>query len=436
MNLASMSRGWPLIAALALVSNARLEAQSFDFQLQPSVSQLNLAMDTDLATPGQLIGDYDVSTNPGGTRTLPGLFGGGTNEPIPLDLTIQAQVSLADGPAGGFSMDVDTQLALFELSQLDLQLGSGGSPGDADLGLLLDFDTFRSFAPDSLFLGGIPITLPLGTAAVGQASLVQQGTAIGSLTPNGAGWDLSVLALVELQMDLDINGTITPVGPIPLALPLVGTLELAAGTANVAIQALLQDSATLPTTGLVITDQPFALPTILPPGGTANVLYSGEVTSIFYVLDLDLALFAFSPPACGASSFCTAAPNSVGPGALMGTNGQHSVAQNQFELSAGPVPSQPGLFFYSEAQTNGGAGLPFGNGLRCVGAGGFAIIRLPVLAASGGSFHYTPDLGAPPSASGTILGGSVWNFQCWYRDPAAGGASFNLSDGISVRFCP
>ncbi len=28
------------------------------------------------------------------------------------------------------------------------------------------------------------------------------------------------------------------------------------------------------------------------------------------------------------------------------------------------------------------------------------------------------------------------NFQCWFRDPAAGGTGFNLSDGVSATFVP
>ena len=32
--------------------------------------------------------------------------------------------------------------------------------------------------------------------------------------------------------------------------------------------------------------------------------------------------------------------------------------------------------------------------------------------------------------------GSTRNFQYWYRDSAAGGANFNLSDGLSVELLP
>jgi hypothetical protein len=38
-------------------------------------------------------------------------------------------------------------------------------------------------------------------------------------------------------------------------------------------------------------------------------------------------------------------------------------------------------------------------------------------------------------AAGQITAGSTWNFQFWFRDPVAGGASFNLSDGLEVTFC-
>jgi formylglycine-generating enzyme required for sulfatase activity len=35
-----------------------------------------------------------------------------------------------------------------------------------------------------------------------------------------------------------------------------------------------------------------------------------------------------------------------------------------------------------------------------------------------------------------IVNGSTWNFQAWYRDPAALGSGFNLSDGYEIAFAP
>ena len=48
----------------------------------------------------------------------------------------------------------------------------------------------------------------------------------------------------------------------------------------------------------------------------------------------------------------------------------------------------------------------------------------------------TLDYTNPPQAAGQITVGSTWNFQFRYRDPAAGGAYFNLSDGLEITFCP
>ena len=48
----------------------------------------------------------------------------------------------------------------------------------------------------------------------------------------------------------------------------------------------------------------------------------------------------------------------------------------------------------------------------------------------------TLDYTNPPQASGQIAVNSIWTFQFWYRNPAAGGAYFNLSNGLEITFCP
>lgn len=140
------------------------------------------------------------------------------------------------------------------------------------------------------------------------------------------------------------------------------------------------------------------------------------------------------PCACQTqmSNFCSSTPNSTGSAALLTSNLQCSVADNQLELVAAPVPNSTGLFFYGAAPTT----VPFGNGLRCVAAGGSGLFRLPVVTAANNSLSHTLDLTNPPQASGTIAPGSTWFFQAWYRDAAAGGAQFDTSDGLQVTFIP
>ena len=76
-----------------------------------------------------------------------------------------------------------------------------------------------------------------------------------------------------------------------------------------------------------------------------------------------------------------------------------------------------GLFFVGPDQTQ----TPFGDGSLCISG---TITRLDVIQPDSGVAHYAAfDLGA----FGTPL-----NVQYWYRDPAAGGAGFNLSDALGL----
>jgi hypothetical protein len=138
---------------------------------------------------------------------------------------------------------------------------------------------------------------------------------------------------------------------------------------------------------------------------------------------------------------CTIGTNSAALPELDGASGgdvgvRHpSVASNNLVLEGGPTPNQPGLFFYSAGQANGGNGVPFGNGLRCVGSSGNPLFRLPVISGSGNHHVFAVDYGSLP-AGGDIVPGSTFHFQLWFRDPAGGGAFFDLSDGYSILFTP
>lgn len=136
----------------------------------------------------------------------------------------------------------------------------------------------------------------------------------------------------------------------------------------------------------------------------------------------------------GPLSYCAATPNSTGLPAVISIVGSTSVAADDLQLVTSQAPAnQFGLFFYGLAQLE----LPFGNGLRCVGGGGVGVQRLSVaLSSAAGVFVHDLDYGAPPAPAGALLPGSTWNFQCWFRDPAAGGADFDLSDGLVLVFEP
>jgi hypothetical protein len=137
-------------------------------------------------------------------------------------------------------------------------------------------------------------------------------------------------------------------------------------------------------------------------------------------------------PVCPSPfNYCLVNPNSYDPnGAFMDWLGTQFISQNNFAVSASGVPpGAAGIFFFGPGQT----AASFGNGWFCVSG---QITRLPVVFANFvGVAFYQIDVTQPPVA-GLILPGTTQNFQFWYRDALGGGLNFNLTDGLSVQFCP
>ncbi len=139
----------------------------------------------------------------------------------------------------------------------------------------------------------------------------------------------------------------------------------------------------------------------------------------------------YDPPCTSSSAnYCVGAPNSTGVGAVIGWNGSLSIGANNFTLTCVQLPPNTShLFFFGNQQTQS----VFGNGFRCA-TGSVARLNPPVAASPTGTTSRVVDLTSAPAA-GNITAGSTRYFQCWYRNPAAGGAGFNLSDGLSATFC-
>ena len=127
---------------------------------------------------------------------------------------------------------------------------------------------------------------------------------------------------------------------------------------------------------------------------------------------------------CDFENYCSVNANSTGGPALMSASGSNSISANSLTITAAPVPNQFFIFFFGPNQTE----VPFGNGYLCV-TGGLTRI-LPPMMASGNTATRLLDLIALGITPGTQ------QFQCWFRDPAGGGAAFNTSDAISISFVP
>ena len=131
-----------------------------------------------------------------------------------------------------------------------------------------------------------------------------------------------------------------------------------------------------------------------------------------------------------ATTYCNASPNSYGTVAQINYVGALGLSQGTFGLRVTGLPIEPtafGVFTYGGTQMN----VPFGNGYLCIN---------PL----GGLYRMTPQplvdttvsrsFVEAPAEFSLFQPASSWNFQFWYRNPAAGGAGFNLSDGLNVQF--
>lgn len=255
-------------------------------------SSLNLSGLVATTLDGTLIGDWESDTNPDGTRTLPGVWGGSGNNPIPISITISIDLNGMTIPSGSLDFLIDSGRAFAQISELNCDLLNGSSL-PATTTASFSFETFRTVNPDSLFVGGIPIEIPAGTSIVTKASVTQTAEATGTAVPiddQPGAHDIEI----EISMTLDMIVSNDTVGDIPLALPLLFTMQgthQAGDVENmlmVTLSTAYQETVDLPDEPLPTI--PLELPTILPPGDVAGLLLdltpSEATTSVDFNADL------------------------------------------------------------------------------------------------------------------------------------------------------
>jgi hypothetical protein len=122
---------------------------------------------------------------------------------------------------------------------------------------------------------------------------------------------------------------------------------------------------------------------------------------------------------------CTPAPNSVGSGAVLSWQGGANVFFGSIVVDGLPRSSLGIVLLSDQADET-----PFGNGVRCVGG---VQRRLIAKRAAQGTMTMSIQE-AEQEAMAWITGrlGQPVYLQYLYRDPAAGGAGFNLSSGLRI----
>jgi len=270
-------------AALGLFAvNAGGQPQRWGFDVDRAVSTLTTDVAVGVETSGTLIGDYDAVSNPGGTRTIPGLFGGSGNNPIDVDmLDLDASGQETTTPSGSFTADVSLGAmgGTVVISGLSLDM-LGGAVVVVGLEASILYDSFHTEQPNALFPGGVAVTLPIGDAEVTRLEAEQVSAGAGTLVPTGQPDEYTLAAVVPVRVSFAaevLGGTPLEPDPVELPLALAGTLTIAGSAAELSLSSVIDIDEMITKSLPTIEDLPFELPTVLPPGSTAGVLLNLDV---------------------------------------------------------------------------------------------------------------------------------------------------------------
>jgi hypothetical protein len=272
-------------ALTALACANAVHAQLYDVLTTPA-SGLVGSIDLEANTSGTLIGDWTNDTNPTGTRTKPGTFGsfGPTeNVAVPTSLGLGLGGNLNSRTDASFQLNLNPGAGTASLSNYSANFLADG-PIDLPAEISIAFDTFRTRNPDSLF-PGLPITLPFGNLQLATLSATQTGpSTVGTLTPAGGNtYDLTLLTPVSLSASFEGLGQMFDIGYIPFLLPLQGQVTITGDTLSLLATTPL-DLASSFDPGVALPEFPLPLPTILPPGDTANLLFNLMLDEIGFEL--------------------------------------------------------------------------------------------------------------------------------------------------------
>lgn len=254
----------------------------------------------------------------------------------------------------------------------------------------------------------------------------------GAPFPTSHGFNLDADGTCAMNLATDQHGSVaTPLHAqlAPLANNGGATATHAIGTCSSAID---RGSATT-ISGLVLPFDQRTFPHVGQPDVGAfehQAPFAGAITAFCF------GTASACPCGIGGSGLC-GCPNSVDAnGACLTSTGVPSLVAPTLVLHGAGMPNSSALYFQGTSQAGGGAGLPFGDGLRCAGG---SVVRLGVAINSGGASSF-PSAGQPsiPAQGMVFVPGTMRTYQVWYRnaDPAyCTPATFNLGNGLQVLWC-
>jgi len=251
--------------------------QTFDFTVQPS-STLSGTFSGSATFGGTLIGNYDQTTNPTGTRTVLFNFFGSRPPPptnITRNITGTGEVSGSANavPTGAFRLGVIGGSS--QLSGLSLNLIGASANPSADVSVTVTYQSFLTAAPNNSYPFIIPITVPLGTGEVDAITVVQTAGATGTAVANGPDQftyaisfpaDVTTTIIFQGAPNTTTQNQIVAIG---------GTINVSTGVSTAALSLneneTIEDDVALPTS-------PFDLPPLSGTGEPAHLLLNLNLT--------------------------------------------------------------------------------------------------------------------------------------------------------------
>ena len=259
-----------------------------DLQIQSTQSTLSIDFDTAISNTGNLTGSHDPESNPDGTITIPGLWGGSGNQEIPINFDSGTSIDGTSNPSGSMSVEPfeDQELAIVYGLSLDL-LSESTIP--VNLTVTLEYQSFHTENPTAVYPGGLPIELPIAEVSLDSCLIDQTQSATGTWLSSGEGtFSLEASVPVLVTMQATYQGQSLPLPPVNAALAISGQMEStdAGPRLEVSFEIDAGEVVDLPVDD-PLPAFPFSLPTIVPPGSFADVLITllPESTSFNFTLD-------------------------------------------------------------------------------------------------------------------------------------------------------
>ncbi len=262
-----------LAVGISLIFSHSSVAQNYEMPMTGS-SSLNLNIEIQLPFTGTFKGDYVAKTNPTGTKTIPGLWGGSGNNPINYSATLNGELVIDTNPTGSFVLHSIAGLGGYITDYTSDLLG--GNAGDIDVGVVFQYSTFHTQNPTAIYPGGFSLPIPLGGGGISQMTVTQNGLAPIVMTSLGGGVRNFTAAIpVTLTITADFFQIPLRAIDIPAIIPIQGQCVFV-GPNEMEMTASFDFADELPLPAAPgFKDQPLDLPTILPPGGTAHLLLTG-----------------------------------------------------------------------------------------------------------------------------------------------------------------